>query len=59
MLLTQGESLANDKNELRKEMSNILVLGSDRMMNIQNLMLHGDSSRYREARQGIAARSWI
>ncbi len=53
MLLTQGESLGNDKNELRKEMSDVLVLGSDRMMNIQNLMLHGDSSRYREARQSI------
>jgi len=53
MLLTQGESLPNDKNELRKEMSDVLVLGSNRIMNIQDLMLHGDSSRYREARQGI------
>ena len=53
MLLTQGDSLPLEKNELRKEMSDVLVLGSDRMMNIQNLLLHGDSSRYREARQGI------
>ena len=53
MLLTQGDSLPNDKNELRKEMSDVLVLGSNRMMNIQDLLLHGDSSRYREARQGI------
>ncbi len=53
MLLTQGDSLPAEKNELRKEMSDVLVLGSDRMMNIQNLLLHGDSSRYREARQGI------
>jgi methyl-accepting chemotaxis protein len=53
MLLTQGDSLPNEKNELRKEMSDVLVLGSNRMMNIQDLLLHGDSSRYREARQGI------
>jgi methyl-accepting chemotaxis protein len=53
MLFTQGEYLGNDKNGLRKELNDVLLLGSDRVMNVQDLLLHGDIAKYKETRQGI------
>ncbi|MGO9021427.1 MAG: methyl-accepting chemotaxis protein [Syntrophobacteraceae bacterium] len=53
LLNMKGEFLAFDKNAIRKELSDILVLFSDRIMNIQDLLLRGDASKYRETRQAI------
>jgi methyl-accepting chemotaxis protein len=53
MLNMKGEFLTFDKNALRKEMSDILVLFSDRIMNIQELLLHSNASKYRQTRQNI------
>jgi methyl-accepting chemotaxis protein len=53
MLNMKGEFLAFDKSALRKEMSDLLVLFSDRIMNIQDLLLLGDASKYRQTRQAI------
>lgn len=52
-LFPQGEILSQDKSELRKEVGDLLVLLSDRMMNIQDLLLNGNESKYRETRQAI------
>ncbi len=49
----RGEFLAFDKNAVRKEMSDLLVLFSDKIMNIQDLLLLGDASKYRQTRQAI------
>ncbi len=53
MLFPQGETLSADKTELRKELSDLLVLLSDRIMNIQDLLLYGNASKYQETRQAI------
>ena len=53
MLFPQGETLPPDKTELRKELSDLLVLLSDRIMNIQDLLLYGNASKYQETRQAI------
>ena len=53
LLNMKGEFLPFDKNALRKELSDVLVLFSDRIMNIQDLLLHGDASKYHQARQAI------
>ncbi len=53
MLFMQGEYLGNDKNGLRKELNDISLLGSDRLMNVQGLLIHGDSEKYRERQQSI------
>jgi ABC-type transporter Mla subunit MlaD len=58
MLFTQGNYLGNDKNGLRKELNDVLLLGSDRVMNVQDLLLHGDTAKYKETRQGIE-KKWI
>jgi len=50
-LITQGETLSLDKDGLRKDLSDILVLFSDRIMSLQDLFLSGDSSKYLETRQ--------
>ncbi len=52
MLFTQGDYLGNDKNGLRKELNDVLLLGSDRVMNVQDLLLHGDTAKYKQMRQG-------
>ena len=57
MLVTQGDSLPNEKNELRKEMSDVLVLGSDRMMNIQDLLLT-ETARDTVKPGRVSTRSW-
>ncbi len=53
LLNTTGEFLDSNKNALRKEVSDLLVLMSDRIMNIQDLFLHGNASKYHAARQAI------
>ena len=52
-LFTQGEYLGSDKNGLRKEFNDVLLLASDKGMNVQDLLLHGDTAKFREIRQGI------
>ncbi len=53
MLFTQGEYLGNDKNGLRKELNDVVILGSDRVMNVQDLLLNGDIAKYKQTRQAI------
>jgi methyl-accepting chemotaxis protein len=52
-LTTQGDTLSVEKNGLRKDLSDILVLLSDRAMNFQELMLYGDASKCQEAGKAI------
>jgi len=53
LLNTTGDFLDSNKSALRKELSDLLVLMSDRIMNIQDLFLHGNLSKYQAARQAI------
>ncbi|HYA40362.1 MAG TPA: methyl-accepting chemotaxis protein [Syntrophobacteraceae bacterium] len=52
-LLTQGETLTLDKNGLRKNVGDIMVILSDRLMNIQELFLYGNNAKYLEAAREI------
>lgn len=55
-LFPQGEYLSFDKSGLRKEAGDLLVALSDRLLNIQDLLLYGNVSKYHEARQAIEKR---
>jgi methyl-accepting chemotaxis protein len=52
-LITQGETLPLDKDGLRKDVSDVLVLLSDKVLNVQELMLNAESSKFQETRRNI------
>jgi NTP pyrophosphatase (non-canonical NTP hydrolase) len=53
IVFMQGDYLGSDKNALRKELKDVSLLGSDRLMNVQELLIHGNSDKFRETKQSI------
>jgi methyl-accepting chemotaxis protein len=52
-LITQGETLPLDKDGLRKDLSDVLVILSDKVLNLQELMLFGNSVKFLEGQQAF------